>query len=190
MYKAIIFDFFDVIHTDCYHAWMRAHGHTRKGEFAEASRQLDRGDIKMKEFYQKLSLASGLPADQIETDFIKFSKIDTDMVSFIRDLHNHYPLGLLSNADGEFLRPILENYKLTSLFDVIIISSEVHIIKPDPEVFLLILKKLNIKPEEAIFIDDHEHNVEAAKSLGITGIRYLNLQQLKQDLQHIGIKTH
>jgi len=121
MYKAIIFDFFDVIHTDPFHAWMKKHGYTREGAFAEASRMLDRGTISMQEFYEKLSEASGITATEIESDFHQFSRVDHEMVAFIAKLRAFYKTALLSNSEKAYLRNLLSKHQLESLFDLIVI---------------------------------------------------------------------
>lgn len=187
MYTAIIFDFFDVIHTDSFKAWLKQHGFEREGDFAEASRLLDSGHIKMPTFYEKLALASNMPIQNVESEFSMFAKLDTNIVGLIKALHTHYKLGLLSNSDSSYVRPMLEQYDLEKLFDEILISSEVSIIKPDPEIFHVILKRLDVEPANAIFIDDNEDNSSAAQSLGIRGIWYQDLTQLRHDLSQLGI---
>jgi epoxide hydrolase-like predicted phosphatase len=190
MYGAIIFDFFDVLHTDSYQAWLRNHGFQREGVFAEASRLLDRGSINMSNFYEKLSLASRISTKNIEAEFATLAKLDTDVVSLIKTLHDNYKLGLLSNADASHLRPILKKYELNSLFDKIIISSEVGVIKPEPDIFHIILNELGIKPANTIFIDDNEHNIKAAHALGIHGIWYQDVKTLRHQLHELGIDMH
>lgn len=187
MYKALIFDFFDVIHTDPFKAWMTKHGYTRTGKFAEASRLVDRGNIKMNEFYEKLAEASSLSAKAIETDFEAFSKVDYELVDFIEQLHQNYLIGLLSNSDAGYLLPLLKRHKLEPLFNELLISSEAKVIKPEPEIFMLMLDRLGITANEAIFIDDNEHNTQAAEKLGIKSIPYETIEKLKKALEGLGI---
>lgn len=56
MIKAIIFDFFDVIRADAFHAWMRNHGFTRDDEAGRASERKDTGQIDQEEFCRQLGL--------------------------------------------------------------------------------------------------------------------------------------
>jgi len=51
------------------------------------------------------------------------------------------------------------------------------------------LKKLGVKAEEAVFIDDKEINIDGAKKAGMKGIVFLNYQKLVQDLKLLGVKT-
>ncbi|NTU69886.1 HAD family phosphatase, partial [bacterium] len=53
-----------------------------------------------------------------------------------------------------------------------------------------VIKKLNINPEETIFIDDREKNVKVAQSLGIKGIIFKNKNQLIKDFNNLGVKIN
>lgn len=55
-------------------------------------------------------------------------------------------------------------------FDLVMMSNEVHLLKPDPEIYLLALQLLDVTPEQAIFIDDRAENVTAAQAVGMAGI--------------------
>ncbi|HRS23105.1 MAG TPA: HAD-IA family hydrolase, partial [Candidatus Woesebacteria bacterium] len=70
-------------------------------------------------------------------------------------------------------------------FKTVIFSTDVGIRKPNPEIYLLTIKKLNVKPEETIFIDDTKHFIDIANSLGMKGIVYLNPDQLQKDLEKL-----
>jgi putative hydrolase of the HAD superfamily len=71
-----------------------------------------------------------------------------------------------------------------------IISSSVKMIKPHKDIFMYTLDTINKKPEEILFIDDTEENIETAKSLGIQSIVYTNNQSLLQDFAELGLLIH
>lgn len=187
MYKAIIFDLFDVIHTDDFKAWLKRHGYRNKGEFAKSSFLIDRGYINNEDFLMRISAISGIAIKDIKLEFDKFAKLDNDIVKLITFLQNRYKIGLLTNGGSDFIRPILQRYNIEPLFDQVVISSEVGISKPDPAIFHLMLKKLTIDPVDTIFIDDNENNIEAAKSLGVYGIWYQNIKILGEELRRLDI---
>ena len=68
-----------------------------------------------------------------------------------------------------------------------LVSYELGVCKPDPEFFRRGLAKLGVEAEECLFIDDLEDNVEAARSLGITGIRFESAEQLERELKGLSI---
>ena len=57
--------------------------------------------------------------------------------------------------------------------------------KPDPEIYKYTLEKLDILPEESVFIDDLEENIKGAEAVGIRGIIFKNFEQCKLDLENI-----
>lgn len=187
MYKAIIFDFFDVIHSDPYNRWLRKHNLERKGGFEKSAQKVDRGEISHEEHYREVSKMSGQSTDSIKEIFNDTSLIDRDMVGLIRTLRGHYKIGLLSNSSGPYLRPILEEHGLVELFDEITISADVGLIKPEPAIFEHMLEKLSVQASEAIFTDDNPRNVAAAESIGIRSIIFTGEKAFRQELAKLNI---
>ena len=92
-------------------------------------------------------------------------------------------LYILSNWSAETYPMAEERYDFLSWFDGKIISGEVGIVKPDPEIYKLLIYNYNLNPQHTIFIDDKEENIKAAKLLGIHGIHFQNASKLRKDLQ-------
>ncbi len=190
MYKAIIFDFFDVIHRDPLNHWLRQNDLERRGAFEENARQFDLGNIDLEEHHRRVSKASGKPIDGLRESFDDTSLIDPDMVKLIKRLRHNYKVGLLSNSADEYIGPIMDQHDLRPLFDAVTVSAEVGIIKPDPRIFEHILDELGVNAEESVFIDDNPRNTEAASRLGIKGIAYDgDIAKLKQELAALGVKV-
>lgn len=186
MYKAIIFDFFDVIRTDAYKTWLKLHDYKLEGEFLEAVQKQDRGEINVNEFLAILSNLTGQAAEEIFEEMEAGATIDYDVLSLIEKLQKHYKIGLLSNAPKGLLRGLLKEHDLEKYFHEIVISSEVGLIKPNAEIFDHMLAQMGIRPHEALFIDDNQKNIDGAKGVGITGILYTDISKLKADLTVLG----
>jgi epoxide hydrolase-like predicted phosphatase len=75
--------------------------------------------------------------------------------------------GLLSNSWGTDLYP---RRRLAELFDAVVISGEVGLRKPDPEIFRLTTDKLGVEPRECVFVDDHPGHLQAALEVGMTTV--------------------
>lgn len=90
-------------------------------------------------------------------------------------------VGLLSNVNDRG-RYLLHKFGFYEPFDPCILSSEVGLEKPDPRIYELLLKTLDLPGEEVVFIDDKEENVEAAKQLGIDAIHFQSFEQLRKEL--------
>jgi len=186
-YKAIIFDFFDVIHSDPFHAWMVAHGLTREGEQAAVSKDVDSGHITMQQFYERLGHITSQTGAEVEAEFTQSMRVDQEVVALIGELQSQFTIAVVSNAESDFLRQLIKEHNLEPLFEHIVISSEVGYPKPSPEIFQHALERLQISPEEAIFIDDNPDNVTAAEQLGITSICHTDATSLRRSLAALGI---
>ncbi len=188
MYKAVIFDFFDVIHTDGYRSWLDLHGFKREGNFKQIVEQMDHGIISLDEFLQKLGDITNQSPKEVLEEMEGGVIIDYKVIEIVENLRANYKVGLLSNASSDFIRTLLKEHDLEKYFDEIVISSEVGLIKPNAEIFNLILYRLNIKVDEAIFIDDNEINVHGCEAVGIKGVLYTNVANLNTELSALGIK--
>jgi HAD superfamily hydrolase (TIGR01509 family) len=186
MITAIIFDFFDVFRTDSYKAWLLKNNLQRTGVYAEASMLSDQGKINSDEFYRQISEATGRAVTPEEVD--DTAVLNTDMVNLARRLKIHYQTSLLSNAPGDFVRNLLDEYNINDIFDDILISGETGLIKPHADSFQNALKVMNVTASETLFIDDNVYNVQSADELGICSIVFTSVDQLKKDLVLIEIK--
>src|SRR5690349_15504837 len=118
MQKTIIFDFFDVIRTDPYKWWLKKREQAREGGYLEASQLMDRGEIDVRAFFDRLSKLTGDSAEAIEAEMEAITKIDYDVLEIIDDLRKTgYPIGLLSNAPSEFIRDLFKQHDLEKYFD-------------------------------------------------------------------------
>jgi HAD superfamily hydrolase (TIGR01509 family) len=186
MIKAVIFDFFDVIRTDPYKAWLAAHGYELAGPFLEASQEQDRGHITAEQFLARLSQLSGEPVTRAQME--AGTTLNRDVVAIIEALRGHYRLGLISNSPSALIRELLARHHLAPYFDEIVISSEVGHIKPEPEIFTIALDRLGLAAAEAVFIDDNPRHVQGAERAGLIGIHFTSAPQLRQDLAQHGLR--
>jgi 2-haloacid dehalogenase len=98
-----------------------------------------------------------------------------------------YPLYGLSNWAQEKFVLVRERYEFFDWFDGILISSEVKMAKPDPNIFALLLRQIGYAAHECLFIDDAQKNIETAEGLGFRAIRYESAEQLARALTERGI---
>jgi epoxide hydrolase-like predicted phosphatase len=106
-----------------------------------------------------------------------------EMIALIGQLKElGYNVYALSNMPSSIFQSLFEEHKFWHLFDDIIISSQVKLAKPDPEIYQFLLDKHSLAATDCIFLDDNKINVAVAKSLGIHGIKVINFQQAIDDL--------
>jgi len=101
----------------------------------------------------------------------------------------HYHLFGLTNWSEETFPYALENYDFFQLFDgKIVVSGTEKLIKPDPEIWHVLLEGYNLKPQESVFIDDNLKNIETARSLGFETVHITPETNLEKELIDLGIQ--
>ena len=90
--------------------------------------------------------------------------------------------GLISNSWGLGIYDRLES---TDLFDATVISGEVGLHKPQPEIYLLACERLGVAPAEAVFVDDLRENCEGAEAVGMTAVRHRGAAETVPELERL-----
>lgn len=125
---------------------------------------------------------------QIILDHIASREINRELIDFFPILRQqNYKVAIFSNNTAR-LRQQLIDEKIINLIDEAVISGEIGFQKPHKEAFDILFQKLNLRPEEVIFIDDAPKSLEKADEIGYTPILYRGNDQLKEDLGQLGIK--
>jgi len=97
-------------------------------------------------------------------------ELDEELTAYAASLRPRYVTAILSNSADGARREEQARYSFAELFDVIIYSHEVGLIKPDPRVYALLCAELSVRPDELVFLDDVPENVDAACRFGIRGL--------------------
>jgi epoxide hydrolase-like predicted phosphatase len=156
--------------------------------FSQTAREASRGVIQASQHWRAVGQALGISQEEMPRFLEKYWSADDvnwKLLDFIRSLRPQYKVGLLSNAWDDLRQTIHERWNIDSLFDEMIISAEVHLVKPDPRIFHLTIERLQVHPSEAVFVDDMAENVEAAVKEGLVAIQYLDLDQTLSELKRI-----
>jgi glucose-1-phosphatase len=151
----------------------------------EAGKKAQRGEVTYAAHWEYLARELSLSPVQVEEFQRLFwggDKLDHELVNYVRSLRRHYKTALLSNAFDDVRHMVRDVWKIADAFDELIISAEVGVMKPDPKIYQIALEKLGVSAPEAVFIDDFDHNVNAARALNIFAIRFRNSVQVRTDL--------
>ncbi|ABV33819.1 MULTISPECIES: HAD family hydrolase [Pseudothermotoga] len=98
-----------------------------------------------------------------------------------------FKLYVLSNFSENNFKMIYEKYDFFKLFDGMIISSYVKAVKPEREIYLKLINKYNLVPQESLFIDDKLENIQTAQEIGFKTIHLPHHWQLKEKLFELKI---
>lgn len=154
--------------------------------FSDSARRASRGEIKVDQHWTAVGDALGISSEDMPRFLEKYWSADDvnwELLDFIKSLHPRYKIGLLSNAWDDLRQTMHERWNMDVLFDDLVISAEVGIVKPDPRIYQLAVDRLGVGLDESVFIDDMLVNVEAARQQGLLAIQFLDTQQTLADLQ-------
>lgn len=137
---------------------------------------LERGEITPEEFRQQLRayIDGDVTDEQIDAAFCRFlTGIPVERLRALEELRGRgFKVYMLSNTNAlMWHRFILPEFKkdgkdLGAYFDGVVTSFEVKAYKPEPAIFEAVIERLGIKPEETLFFDDSQANLDGAKPFG------------------------
>jgi len=116
----------------------------------------------------------GVNPETAYRDFFSGDVVNSELLDYIDFLRPDYRIGLLSNAWSNARENLSKMFEFLEHFEVSIFSSELGVRKPDPEIFYEFLRRLDVKAEESIFIDDFKENIKGAKAVGLHAILFKN----------------
>jgi putative hydrolase of the HAD superfamily len=179
--NGLLVDFGGVLTTnvfDSFKAFCRAEGlpedsvknmFRERGEGLELLRQLEKGELTADEFSPKFAALLGVSPDNLVERLFGGVGPDEPMVDAVRRARaGGIKTGLISNSWGDGLA--YDQQMLDELFDAVVISGNVGLHKPQPEIFHLGAERIGVAPDECVFVDDLRENCAGAEAVGMTAI--------------------
>jgi epoxide hydrolase-like predicted phosphatase len=182
-FEAVLFDFGGVLTTpvwDSFAAFCESEGldpdaiknlFRTDPEALALLRALERGDVDEDDFERRFGERLGLQNHEslIDSMFAGMRPLEpmVEAVKAVRD--GGLRTGLVSNSWS------VDHYDrdlLASIFDEAVISAEVRMHKPEPEIYLLAAERLAVEPAACVFVDDLRENCEGAEAVGMTPVRH------------------
>jgi epoxide hydrolase-like predicted phosphatase len=149
--------------------------------------RLERGELTMREFFEAFDaeLAAGqvvISAEALMTKIADNTQLRPAMLTAIRTIRSAgLKAGALTNnwsSDDQFHKMDV----LRPEFDVFIESAKVGLRKPDPKIYELVCRALDVQPSEVVFLDDIGGNLKAARALGMTTLKVDDYRTTLRDL--------
>lgn len=152
---------------------------------------LSRGEISEHEYWKRIAKSENIDFKTIPSNlwlkgYEEKTKIKSTIIKLIKNLRKKYKVILISNTIKSHVK-INKKRGLFDNFDDVINSNEVHLSKDNPEIFRFALKRNKLKAKECIFIDDIQKFIEISQSVGIKGILFKNIRELKNKLKSYGV---
>lgn len=120
----------------------------------------------------------------------KYCVPDYSKIILLENLKNKgFKLGCCSNSIKETLHLMLKSSQIFDFFDVIIGNDEIKNPKPHPEIYLIAMEQLHIKPNECIIVEDSPHGIESGKRSGASVFEVRNTEDVNLSLFEHLFKT-
>lgn len=187
MIKAIIFDCFGVLVGKGFWNVYRLAGGDPEADHEYIDHWLNlanTGKVSQPEFRQAMADKLGLTVPQYLEIYNADEKPNQDIFDYIKTIKPQYKIGLLSNANAGVIESRIPADLLT-LFDARVISAEVGMLKPTPAIYQLVADKLGVKPEEAVFTDDHQQYLPGATAVGMHSILFTGVDDFRKQLAEL-----
>ena len=146
------------------------------------------GQITLPEFERGVAASLGLgPADlahfmaDLWAEYL--GTLNTELTDYFAGLRPRYKTGILSNSFVGAREREQEAYGFADLCDLVVYSHEEGMQKPDPRFYRLASGRLRVAPEEAVFLDDMQDRVEAARAVGMHGVLFETNEQAIADIE-------
>ena len=159
-----------------------------KKQFLEIETPFMLGKLSCRDFWQIVCKDTEVPFERFAEVFASAYEVNPDMVELIQKLKKQHQVVMLSDNFDRLAESIKTNPTLEGLFEHIFLSNEMGMAKKTPGCFEHVLNQLGKKPEECVFTDDKEENVQPALALGIHGIHFLSVEQFTSDLKALGVQ--
>ena len=128
----------------------------------------DIGEITSLDVWKAIGFQGDL--EKIEKEYLDTIELSDGFIDFIEKAKGKYKLAIISNDSSRWSKYLREKFDLNKYFDVISISGDLKIQKPDERIFLLTIEKLGVNAEECFYIDDRTGNLNASKKVGMMPI--------------------
>jgi putative hydrolase of the HAD superfamily len=149
--------------------------------------ELELGNIEPDDFERRFAAAIGLPGDRaegiVQRLFADSSPDDAMLGAVEAAKRAGIRTGLISNSWGEALAYDRDNFE--RYFDAWVISHEVGLRKPDPEIYALALERLGLPAEECVFVDDLGGNLKPAAAIGMATVKHVSAGETIPQLEEL-----
>jgi putative hydrolase of the HAD superfamily len=150
----------------------------------------DRGLIAPADFFKAVQKEMNFPIgmERFSSIWNEIFREKDEVISLAKSLNQNYKVFLLSNTNPWHASHLRKKYSWIGDFDDFIASCEVRLLKPDPEIFKLALRRARVLPAETFYVDDLSENVRAAEKLGIASHRFTDFEGLASEVRKRKLK--
>jgi putative hydrolase of the HAD superfamily len=148
--------------------------------------QIERGEISQATFERAIAERLGVESRGLLRGFLADARPNHAMINAAdRARAVGIRTGVITNSWGTEPYNPYESYGLAERFDVVVISGEVGLRKPEPAIYELAAERLGLPPSACVYVDDIERNLPAARTLGMATIHHVNNAETLNQLERL-----
>ena len=185
MIKAIVFDCFGVLYVHSSEPYFAKHP-KHSLALSEIRRQADMGLLDRDQYINEVARVTGDSPEMIVKIHQQEYMPNQALIDYVRkELHDHYKIGMLTNAGRGWLQGFFSENQLHDMFQAVAVSAEIGAVKPDPAAYQAVLSMLGVQPDESVMIDDISENCAGAQRYGMRAVHYQTYHQAIAELNSI-----
>ena len=174
---------------------LRLDPETFAARYEQERGRYDRGDVSFGDYWSKVAAGSvKLDYDLLDQlrrwDVDMWTDVDRDMTDWLgRVQTSGLKTAVLSNMHPDMAMYVRRTFTWLQQLDSLTLSCEVRLVKPERAIYERCLEGVALRPDEALFIDDREVNVVAAREAGLRALRFESIERLRKDLEGMGFSV-
>lgn len=189
MNKAIIFDCFGTLIGTSYFTLRQLCPPDRLQELHDIRLSSDYGYITRAQYIERISQLLSIDQEEVRTIIDQKHTRNQELIDQVKKHKSAYKTALLSNVGANVMETIFSEAELEELFDVVVLSHQVGLVKPDQHIYEITVEKLGVEASDCIMIDDREEFCAGAIAVGIEAILHHNNQETISQLDQWLAKT-
>lgn len=172
MTQAIVFDCFGTLVGTSYFTFRRICPPERLKELEDARTAADYGYIDRDEYARKVGEIVSMDAARVREAIDQQHTRNEALLAYVKLLKRNYKTALLSNVGSGIMDTIFEQRELDELFDAVVLSYQVGIVKPDKQIYEITALKLGVATDACVMVDDREDFCAGADAAGMLPVHH------------------
>jgi putative hydrolase of the HAD superfamily len=185
MIRGIIFDCFGVLYGGSLSLLVSLAPRDRQREITDINSQKDYGFITYQEYLKQIGEIVGKTPLEVDEIIQKKHVRNDELLEYVASLRGQFKVALLSNIGDSVIEQLFSKEELEQLFDVIVLSHNEGLAKPNPAIFTLAAERMGLSAGECVMVDDIDSNCDGAEIAGMYSVLHITNEATRQRLEEM-----
>ncbi len=185
MIQGIIFDCFGVLYGGSLSLLESLAPHDRRQDVSDINSQKDYGFISYLEYLEQIGEIVSKTPEEVDEIIQRKHVRNDELIDFVSTLRKDYKVAMLSNIGDTVIEQLFSREELDRLFDVVVLSHNEGLAKPNPAIFSLTAERMGLTAGECVMIDDIESNCDGAEIAGMYSVQHITNEGTRRSLERM-----